>query len=153
MYRADLVFLAILMLVGIAILWLTRFFPDTGELFGPAFFPRALAVALLLLTGGLATAWIGAARHARFSRVVLPVGFLRRGALFTFLLIAYIVLLALRTPLGFPGSTALFLLGTGLLFGGRSPAAIISMALGTSLGLYLFFRVWLHVPLPPSVWF
>jgi putative tricarboxylic transport membrane protein len=153
LYRLDVVFLSVFMGMSGAAIWLTRSFPDTGERFGPAFLPRVLGVLLVGFSAALFLRWISAARGGRLARAEIPVGFGPKAALLGLALVAYLTLLGQQTPLGFPGLTALFLFGTGLLFGGRSPVHMGLMAVATTIGLYLFFRIWLHVPLAPSAWF
>ncbi len=153
MYRVDAAFMTVFLLVGAAIVWLTQFFPDTGERFGPGFVPRVLAVLLIGFTGVLAVEWLWVRRRQRFLKAAIPRGFTVRAVVFTAALVSYVAVLGLRTPLGFPGWTALFLLGTGYLFGGRSLLGLVTMAIATSFGLYVFFRVWLHVMLPSSALF
>lgn len=153
LYRLDAVFLSVFLGVSGGMLWLTRNFPDTGERFGPAFLPRVLGVLLVGFSAALLFRWTRAGRGGKLARAEIPAGFGPKATLLGLALAAYLTLLGRQTPLGFPGSTALFLFGTGLLFGGRSPVRVGLMAVGTTIGLYLFFRTWLHVPLAPSAWF
>jgi len=153
LYRLDAVFLAVFLAVSGAIFWLAPGFPDTGERFGPAFLPRVLAVLLLGFSVALVVRWVSAARRGRLARAEISTGLGSKAFLFGLALAGYVTLLGRDTPLGFPGLTVLFLFGTGLLFGGRSPVRVGLMAVLTALGLYLFFRTWLRVPLPPSAWF
>jgi putative tricarboxylic transport membrane protein len=153
MLRLDAVFLGVFVLVTAAILWFTAGFPDTGEQFGPALFPQILALLLALLSGVLALRWLLAVRTASLTGLEVPAGFVVRASLLGLALVVYLALLGWETTLGFPGWTALFLFGTGFLFGGRSPTRVGFMAVVTALALYLFFRTWLRVPLPPSAWF
>lgn len=152
-YRMDIAFLGVFLGVSAAILWLSRAFPETGERFGPAFVPCVLALLLAAFSLPLLARWMGAARRQDLGQASVPSGFTLRATLFALMLAAYTLLLSRETPLGFPLLTMLFLLGAGLLFGGRSPVRVGLMAVLTSMGLYLFFRIWLHVSLRPSAWF
>lgn len=153
MYRTDLAFLAVFLVVSLAIIWLTPGFPDTGERFGPAFLPRVLAVLLLSLTAALLVNWLRAAGRARLATIQLPTGFSRRAGLFAVAIAGYVGLLSRETPLGFPGLTLVFVAATAPLFGGRSAFRVAGVAVAITLSLYLVFRVWLNVPLPRSAWF
>jgi len=153
LYRADAVFLAVFLGVSAAILWLIRSFPDTGEQYGPGFLPQILAVTLVGFGAALMVRWVIAVGGGKLNRAEYPPGFGSKALLFCLTLGGYVTLLGWDTPLGFPGLTILFLYGTGLLFGGRSPVRVGLMAVVTALAVYLFFRTWLHVPLPRSRWF
>lgn len=152
-YQADVVFLGLFVAVSGAILWLARTFPETGERFGPAFLPEFLALLLIVLSAVLLGQWLAIARRGGLARARVPAGFFPKAGLQVVMLAAYTVWLSRETPLGFPFLTMLFLFGTGLLFGGRSPIRVGLMAVVTAVGLYAFFRLWLHVPLRPSGWF
>jgi riboflavin transporter FmnP len=153
LYRYDLVFLLIFVIVSGVIFWLTLDFPDTGERFGPAAIPLILAVLLMGFSTTLIIQWIRAARHRRLKNVKVPRGFPLKAVLFSIAIATYATLLSQETALGFPGMSMLFLFGTGFIFGGRSPFRVGLVAVITSMGLYLFFRMWLHVLLPRSAWF
>jgi hypothetical protein len=127
-------------LVGLVAAWLARRLPaQAGFGLGPAFLPFWTGLVLagcgawLVLHPGPAEGTRAAARE---------VG---RAALGVALLAGYAVLLE---PLGYVGSTALFLAAGILGLDRAHPGRAVGLGLASAGVLVLIFRVWLRVPLP-----
>jgi len=147
----DAVFGAILLVLGIAVLWHVQSFPKIpGQNVGPALFPGSIAAgiiacAVLLIASGLrdrarerwftAMPWMHSRRRvAAFSAVVLStVGYILFANRIGFVIVAPIALFATFTA-----------------FGVRRGTSVIVAIVGTLVIWYAFYKL-LRVPLPWGV--
>ncbi|WP_421725096.1 tripartite tricarboxylate transporter TctB family protein [Bauldia sp.] len=145
----DLVLGAILIVFGAVVVVHVGTFPEMGGMeYGPAFFPRLIGVAFILIGGAMAIGGI-AARRSGGAPVTLPawgrdpVAILRVVAV-----IGAIVLFVLLAPvLGFLLTTGVLTLALLLIMGARWIIAV-PLALILPIGLHYGFAVALRVPLP-----
>lgn len=150
----DAVVGGLLALLSLFLLWETREIPHPPLIpIGPAFYPRVILSIFLLLSLGLVVSGLRAPRSARVWN--WRAWFIRyRIILGSFLLFG---LYTLAMPLlGYLLSTALFTAAMQWLLGRRRLRrlpGILAVAVGTSVGTYVVFQLYLYVLLPRGVLF
>ena len=131
-----------LLLTGALMLIVARGYPaPAGLAYGAGFFPKLVALGLML-SGGLVL--LGAVRGARPSDLNLDRGFALRAALLVGMIVIYASTLEW---VGFHLATAPLLLLAGRLFGARWWPAAVTAVLAT-IGLHALFYSVMHVTLP-----
>ena len=148
MKTADRVAAILFMLLAVYVYLESGKFPSLGELAeGPAFFPRLIAVALVVLSGFLLE---GSYRRLPGERVEINLedGGFFRVAVALGMGVAYIVLLP---RFGFVISTMLFLVAFMRLLAMKSwPKVLLASALVVAL-VWGMFELALKVPLPAGI--
>jgi hypothetical protein len=150
----DAVVGGLLALLSLFLLWETRQIPHPPLIpIGPAFYPRVILSIFLLLSLGLLISGLRAPRSARvwnwrawFSRYQIILG--------SFLLFGLYVLA--MPLLGYLLSTAFFIAAMQWLLGHRGLRrlpGVLAVAVGTSVGTYVVFQLYLYVLLPRGVLF
>lgn len=134
-------------LAGLAVMSGTFGFREIpGQQFGSAFFPRILAVAMIL--AGLAQIWAGIQAGGRGAWLALSDVLHGRGAIQSLCVVLAVIGWVVIAPLlGFIATTALMIAALSVVAGAR---AIRALAVGIAMSCLLFviFAVVLRVPLP-----
>ena len=147
----DAIFGALLLALGVGILWHVQSFPKIpGQDVGPGLFPGTVAAALivcpvLLIRGGIRNCggrpwlellpWVGSRRHAwAFVSVVGTT----------------IAVILLSNRVGFLIVAPLALFAMFIAFGVRTVTAVVVAIAGTAVIWYAFYKL-LRVPLPWGV--
>jgi len=147
----DAVFGALLLALGVGILWHVQSFPKIpGQDVGPGLFPGTIAVvlivcAILLIRGGVRD------RSGRPWIEVLP-WVVSRGHAWAFVSVigSTIALILLSNSVGFLIVAPLALFAMFIAFGVRPVAAVVIAIVGTAVIWYAFYKL-LRVPLPWGV--
>jgi putative tricarboxylic transport membrane protein len=140
---------AVLMALGLVILWHIQGFPPMpGQRFGPAWFPGIVAAGLAAC--GLALMVQGARRHAPWIALDAWMRRARPLAGFASVIAGLVVYVLLADPLGFHLTGFLLLLLWMRILGTRWPTAL-AVALVSPVVLHLAFYKLLRVPLPWGV--
>ena len=147
----DAVFGALLLALGVGILWHVQSFPKIpGQDVGPGLFPGTIAAALiacaiLLIRGGVRD------RAGRPWIELLPWVASRRHAwAFVSLVGTAIALILLSNSVGFLIVAPLALVAMFIAFGVRAVTAVVIAVVGTAVIWYAFYKL-LRVPLPWGV--
>ena len=147
----DAVFGAVLLALGIAVLWHVQSFPKIpGQNVGPALFPGSIAAgliicALLLIVSGLrgraGAPWFEAMPWARSPR---------HAAAFAALVLSTVAYILFANSVGFLIIAPLGLFAMFVAFGVRRGTALVVAVVGTIVIWYAFYKL-LRVPLPWGV--
>lgn len=152
--RRDAVVGGLLTLLSVFLLWQTREIPHPPLIpIGPAFYPRVILSIFLLLSLGLLVSGLRSPRAARTWE--WRASFLRYRVILGSFFLFGLYVLALPV-LGYLLSTALFVAAMQWLLGRRGLRGLpgtLAVAVGTSLGTYVIFQIYLHVLLPRGVLF
>jgi hypothetical protein len=150
----DAVVGGLLALLSLVLLWATREIPHPPLIpIGPAFYPRVVLVVFLLLSLFLLIEGLRAPGRARPWDV--KTWFVRYRVILACFALFGLYVLAMPL-LGYLLSTAFFTAAMQWLLGRRGfrpLPAVLAVAVGTSLGTYAVFQLYLHVLLPRGTLF
>jgi len=155
--KGELVFSLLIFVGSLFLYWVTGSFGARISLgggaaqMGPAFWPRFLLGALILLSGIVSVGMIR--RIAKEKAWGESLTTMDRGKFRFFaaigLSIAYLFLLPV---MGFIAITPLFLIGFMLLLGEKSKGWILGVSIGMTVIIVVLFTKAMYVPLPRGVW-
>ena len=155
MLKGELIFALLIFVVSLFLYWVTGSFGTgtvlQGSQMGPAFWPRLLLGALLLLSVVVSVGTIRKiAREKAWGESLLTMD---RGKVRFFaaigLGVAYLILLPV---LGFIAITPVFMIAFMLLLGEKSKGWIIGVSIAMTAIIVVLFTKAMYVPLPRGVW-
>jgi hypothetical protein len=153
--KGELIFALLIFVVSLFLYWVTGSFGTgtvlQGSQMGPAFWPRLLLGALLLLSVVVSVGTIRKiAREKAWGESLLTMD---RGKVRFFaaigLGVAYLILLPV---LGFIAITPVFMIAFMLLLGEKSKGWIIGVSIAMTAIIVVLFTKAMYVPLPRGVW-
>lgn len=155
MLKGELIFALLIFVVSLFLYWVTGSF-RTGTLLqggqmGPAFWPRFILGALILLSGIVSVGMIRRIAKEKAwgeSLMTMDRGKVRFFAA-TGLGVAY---LALLPVLGFIAITPVFMIAFMLLLGEKSKGWILGVSIAMTAIIVVLFTKAMYVPLPRGVW-
>ncbi len=155
MLKGELIFALLIFVVSLFLYWVTGSF-QTGTLLqggqmGPAFWPRLILGALILLSGIVSAGMIRKISKEKAwgeSLVTMDRGKVRFFAAIG-LGVAYLVLLPV---LGFIAITPVFMIAFMILLGEKSKGWILGVSIAMTAIIVVLFTKAMYVPLPRGVW-
>ena len=155
MLKAELIFSLLIFLVSLLLYWVTGSFGANTVMqaaqMGPAFWPRVILGAIILLTGIISIETIRKIIKEKAwneSLMTMDRGKLRFFAAIS-LGVAYLTLLPI---LGFIAITPIFMIAFMLLLGEKSKGWIIGVPIVMTAVIVIMFTKAMYVPLPRGVW-
>lgn len=155
MLKAELIFSLLILAASLFLYWVTGSFGTgttlQGAQMGPAFWPRLLLGALIILSAVVSVGKIRTiAREKAWGESLLTMD---RGKVRFFtaigLCVAYLTLLPI---LGFIAITPIFMIAFMLLLGEKSPGWILGVSVGMTAIIVILFTKAMYVPLPRGIW-
>ena len=147
----DAVFGAILLALGIAVLWHVQAFPRIpGQNVGPALFPGIIAAGLIVCSLLLIVSGVRSRPGAPWFEGLPWMRSPRHGAAFAAVVLATLAYILFATSVGFLIVAPLGLAAMLAAFGVRRGTAIVVAIVGTIIIWYAFYKL-LRVPLPWGV--
>jgi hypothetical protein len=146
-----LIFSLLIFVGSLLLYWVTGSFKGQDAQMGPAFWPRVILSAIILLSGIVSVGTIRKlAKEKAWGESLMTMD---RGKLRFFaaigLSLAYLVLLPV---LGFIAITPVFMIAFMVLLGEKSKGWIIGISIAMTAIIVVLFTKAMYVPLPRGVW-
>lgn len=156
MRKGELIFSLLILLASLVLFWVTGSFGGRtvlqGARMGPAFWPRFILGALILLTVIVSVGTIKKIKREKAWSEALLV--MDRGKVRFFVAIGLSVsYLTLLPMMGFIAVTPFFMIAFMLLLGEKSKGWILSVSVGMTAIIVILFTKAMYVPLPRGVGF
>ncbi|MBE0557446.1 MAG: tripartite tricarboxylate transporter TctB family protein [Proteobacteria bacterium] len=155
MLKGELVFSVLIFIASLLLYWVTGSFGTgtvlQGSQMGPAFWPRLLLGAMILLSGIVSVGLIRRiAREKAWGEALLAMD---RGKVRFFAAIGLsVAYLALLPVVGFIAITPVFMIAFMVLLGEKSKGWIIGVSIAMTAVIVVLFTKAMYVPLPRGEW-